>query len=91
MDSLLKQRVTSGRVVSIADDSLVGWALNLGDASDWSAHKQSWMPKSSPVRMGLLKSMILKDGHMIQPEDLKTGDRLYVVRDDFQARVVIVK
>lgn len=91
MDSLLKQRVTAGRAVSIADDSLVGWALNLGDASDWSAHKQSWMPKSSPVRVGLLKAMILKDGHMIQPEDLKTGDRLYVVRDDFQARVVIVK
>ena len=91
MDSLLRQRVTNGVVEVIEDNELVGWSIYLKNGSDWSNQKSRWMMRSVPTRINLELAMVIKDGKMIEPWELKEGDRLYMVRDDFRARVVIVK
>lgn len=91
MDSLLAQRMTLGIIEKTEDDPLVGWAMTIRDGKDWSSINQKWMPKSIPIRVNVEKAMIVKDGKTIQPEDLRPGDRLYMVRDDFQGKVVVVK
>jgi len=90
-DNLLGQRVSTGIIESIEDDALVGWTMRLMDARDWSARNEQWMVKNAPVRVNLEKALIVKYGKMIGPDELRRGDRLYLLRDDFQARVVIVK
>ncbi|NLB87883.1 MAG: hypothetical protein GX790_01455 [Syntrophomonadaceae bacterium] len=91
MDSLLRQRVTTGRVGQVFEDSLVGWTLSLVDAKDFSIAKNEWMPKSSSLRLSLEDAMIIKYDKVISPDELKTGDMLYLVRDDFNTKIVIVK
>lgn len=91
MDSLLGQRITTGRVGQVFNDSMVGWTLNLNDAKDFSIVKSEWMPKSSALRLSIEDAMIIKYGKIISPDELRASDMLYIVRDDFHAKIVIVK
>jgi len=91
MDSLLRQRITTGSVESIVNDSMVGWTITLQDGKDWSSHNDKWISKSISTRINLEKAMIVKDGKMITAEELQPRDRLYMVRDDFIGKIVIVK
>ncbi|MFT9495520.1 hypothetical protein [Anaerosolibacter sp.] len=91
MDSLLNQRVTNGVIERIYEDALLGWTLNLRNGNDWSSRKAQWMAKNTAVQIGLDRAMLIKDGKMIQADELKAGDRLYMVREDFEAKVVLVK
>ena len=91
MDSLLRQRVTNGIVQQIENDELVGWALTLMNANDWSAAKSQWMPKNTAIRVTLDKTLLIKGEEPIHPEDIKPGDRVYLVRDDFHGKVLLIK
>ncbi|MBF8982497.1 hypothetical protein IZY60_02995 [Lutibacter sp. B2] len=92
MDSLYRQRITNGIVkADPVDDSLTGWTLELRDVKDWSERKEEWMMKNSDLRMSLEKTMIIKDGKLISPDELTIGMRLYIIRDDFKGKVVLVK
>ncbi|KUO53083.1 MAG: hypothetical protein APF76_14930 [Desulfitibacter sp. BRH_c19] len=91
LDSLLKQRVTNGIIEVIEDDRNVGWTTTLRNANDWSNRHEEWVPKNSSLRVNLEGAIVIKDGKLILPEELKIGDRLYLVRDDFRGKVVIVK
>jgi hypothetical protein len=90
-DSLLSQRVTNGTIEYIENHSLVEWRISLRDAKDWSSRKDAWMAKNAAVMVMLKDAMIVKEGKIISPEQLKAGDRLYMVRDGSHAKVVIVK
>jgi len=85
------ERITAGRVVGITDDRLVGWTINLGDSRDWSSRREAWVPKSSDLRINVAKAMIIRNGEIITADQLKYGERLYIVRSDFRAHVVIVQ
>ena len=91
-DSLLSQRVSNG-VISVQpqEDALVGWKATIKDAKDWSDRKESWMAKTTSLNILLNNAMIIKEGKLILPEDLNAGDRLYILRDDNKAKVIIVK
>lgn len=91
MDSLLGQRVTAGRIAGLTEDSLVGWTVLLNDSRDWSNRKDEWMPKTSDLRVNLDRAVIIREGRIIAADDLKPGQRLFLIRDDFRARVVIVQ
>ncbi|MFW5648181.1 MAG: hypothetical protein ACOCG5_03780 [Candidatus Alkaliphilus sp. MAG34] len=91
MDSLLKQRVTNGLVSSVINDNFVGWKIRLTNACDWSNAKSQWMGKSADLDVCLEKALLIKNGRQIEPCDLKSGDRVYLVRDDYYAKVLIVK
>ncbi|HEY8363923.1 MAG TPA: hypothetical protein VIK77_13825 [Tissierellaceae bacterium] len=92
MDSLLAQRVTTGVVESKpVDDQLMGWVLILRDSKDWSNLYEQWMAKNSSINIYLRDAMIIKNGKHISIEDIKAGDRLYLIRDDNMAKVIIVK
>ncbi len=90
-DSLMGQRITVGSIRLLSEDSLVGWTALLGDSRDWSSRKDEWMPKTADLRINLETAMIIRDGKIISPDELHTGERLYLLRDDFSARVAIVK
>jgi len=83
-------RITTGRVTGIVDDNLVGWTLTLGDSRDWSSRREAWVPKSTDLRINVAKAMIVRNGEIITADQLKPGERLYIVRSDFRAHVVIV-
>jgi len=91
LDSLLRQRVTLGIIESVADDANLGWTLTVREAKDWSSYREQWMPKSAAIRVGIADALLLKNDKVIQPEELRVGDRLYIVRDDFTGKVIIVK
>lgn len=85
------ERVTAGRVAGITDDSLVGWTVTLGDSRDWSSRREAWVPKNSELRINVERAMIIRNGEIISADQLRAGDRLYIVRSDFRAQVVIVQ
>lgn len=91
MDSLLVQRITGGTVDKIEKDEIAGWTAQIRDVADWSQAKGQWMPKTAPIRVNVEKTMIIKEDKFIMPGDLRPGERIYVVRDDFFGKVIIVK
>lgn len=91
LDSLLRQRTTIGTVVSAVDNSLVGKELTIREAKDWSTRHEKWIPKEIQLKVNLDKAIIIKQDKLITYEDLKPGDNLYIIRDDYKAKVVIVK
>ncbi len=91
MDSLLRQRVTNGLVSFVVNDNFIGWKAGLTNTCDWSSAKSQWMRKSADLDVGLEKALLIKNGRQIEPYDLKPGDRVYLVRDDYYAKILIVK
>lgn len=92
---LSRQRVTNGTISSaidsIKDDPQVGWRIMLTNARDWSSAKSQWMEKNADLYINLKDALLIKDGRQIEPYDLKPGERVYLVRDDYYAKVLMVK
>lgn len=91
MDSLLRQRISTANIENITNDSQLGWTVNLHQIRDWSSNEEQWMLHSASLRVNLEKAMIIKNDQIITAEELKAGDSVYMVRDDFKALIVIVK
>jgi len=90
-DTLIQQRVTLGQIKSVENDPYVGYVINVTNASDWSNRKEGFMLKSQELRLMIDNALIVKDDKLISKEDLKPGDRLYIVRDDFQCKFILVR
>ena len=91
-DSLLNQRTTIGMVESNpVEDNNMGWFLKLRDGKDWSTLNEQWMEKNSTLNIYLREAMIIKNGQRVTVNDIRAGDRLYMVRDDNMAKVIIIK
>ncbi len=88
LDSL---RVSTGTISTVVDDPLIGWSITLGDGYDWSNHNRQWMLKSQFLRLSTADALIIKNGQPVSAHQLKPGDRLYLVRDDFYVRCAVVK
>lgn len=91
MDSLLSQRVTNGTIAAVQDDSLTGWTITVREAKDWSNLHERWMARSSNLKVSLGQALVIKNNQIISPQQLTAGDRIYMVRDDFEAKIAIVK
>lgn len=95
INRLSRQRVTNGTISpaidSIKDDPQVGWRIVLTNARDWSNAKSQWMEKNADLYINLKDALLIKDGRQMEPYDLKPGERVYLVRDDYYAKVLIVK
>lgn len=91
MDSLLKQRVSCGIAARIYNDPLAGWILNIRESRDWSRRHEEWVLRSRPLNINLDKAMLIKNDKIIEAEELQPGDYLYIVRDDYEGKVIIVK
>ncbi|MEY8414761.1 hypothetical protein AAK964_00550 [Tissierella praeacuta] len=92
LDSLYGQRTTIGVVESgpVLDKS-VGWTIKLRDVKNWSSRNEEWMAANASLNLYLKEAMLIKDGAKINIEDIKVGDRLYLVRDSNMAKVIIIK
>lgn len=91
MDSLLKQRMTIGIVESASDSNILGKEMIIREAKDWSTRHEKWIPKEMSLKVSLNKAIIIKQDKLITYQDLKPGDNVYVIRDDYKGKVVIVK
>lgn len=91
MDSLLKQRMTIGIVESASDSNILGKEMVIREAKDWSTRHEKWIPKEMSLKVSLNKAIIIKQDKLITYQDLKPGDNVYVIRDDYKGKVVIVK
>jgi hypothetical protein len=90
-DSLLSQRSTCGSIERIEQDLLVGWTLTVRDARDWSPHQNQWMVKNSEVSLNLEQALLYKNGKLAKPAQLTPADRVYILRDDFNIKLLLVK
>jgi hypothetical protein len=90
-DSLLSQRITCGSIEKLEEDAQAGWLVSVCDARDWSEHRSRWMLKSSSLRMSLNKAVTYKNGRLVEPASLSTGDRVFLLRDDFDVKLLLVK
>lgn len=91
MDSFLKQRTTNGLISSVTSDDFVGWRVRLTNACDWSNRNSQWMQKNADLNVNLEKALLIKNDRRIEPYDLKPNDRVYLVRDDYYAKILIAK
>lgn len=90
-DDLLRQRITAGTISNLSTDPFVGEVIYLKDSRDWSSRNSSFMPKTQDLRLMLEDAIIVKNDKLISKEELKPGDRLYLVRDDFKCKFILVK
>ena len=90
-DDLLRQRITAGTISNLSTDPFVGEVIYLKDSRDWSSRNSSFMPKTQDLRLMLEDAIIVKNDKLISREELKPGDRLYLVRDDFKCKFILVK
>lgn len=92
LDSLSGQRTTIGIVeASPVLDSSMGWTVRLKDVKNWSSRNEEWMAANASLNLYLKEAMLIKDGVKVNIEDIKVGDRLYLVRDSSMAKVIIIK
>lgn len=91
LGTLSGQRITCGTVQTVTEDALAGWIIQLYDVKDWSAHREQWMVKDSGINLNLSQAMIIKNGEMIQADQLDPGDYLFIVRDDYTGKIILVK
>lgn len=91
MDSLLAQRITTATIDRIEEDPLVGTVAILRDVRDWSRKNEKWMPKTTTVRIKIDDALLVKDDKAIFHEELRKGDTIYCVRDDMDAKFILIK
>jgi Cu/Ag efflux protein CusF len=90
-DSLLKQRVSAGTINTVDYHSSLGWTVSLYNVRDWSIANNRWMPRGAGININLSRCMIVKNGKTIPPEELHSGEQLYIVRDDYFGKIIMVK
>lgn len=92
LDSLYLQRTTTAIVETAPNqDRYMGWTIKVSNARDWSSNHEEWMTKNSSLNIYLKEAMILKNGKRVTRDDIKIGDRLYLVRDSNMAKIIIIK
>lgn len=92
LDSLLVQRTTVGIVeTNPMENPNMGWTIKVRDAKDWSSKYKEWINKNASLDIYLREAMIIKNGKRATINDIKVGDRLYLVRDSNMAKVIIIK
>lgn len=92
MDSLLKQNITTATIASgPTEDKNMGTTIVLRDVKDWSERLEKWNLKYGNMNLRIKDTLIVKNGKGIKGSDLKIGDRLYIVRDDLEGKVIVVK
>ena len=90
-DDLLRQRVTAGSISSMTTDPYVGSIIYLKDSRDWSNRNDKFIPKARDLRLMVEDAIIVKEDKLITKEELRPGDRLYLVRDDLKCKFILVK
>lgn len=92
IESLLAQRTTVAIVeTKPTENQLMGWTIKLKDAKDWSSVHKEWMAKNASLNIYLRDAMIIKNGQRVTINEIKIGDRLYLVRDSNMVKVIIIK
>lgn len=65
--------------------------LTLVNMNDWNEFKQKWNPSLSTLEVLMENALVLKDDMIIDFDEIKAGDVLYLVRDNNIGLVAYVK
>ena len=90
-DDLIIQRITAGTIKAKDTDPYIGDVIILTDGRDWSSRNESFMPKTQDMRLMIENALIIKEDRLITKDELTTGDRLYIVRNDIDTIFILVK
>jgi hypothetical protein len=87
-DTIQNEITSLGRVTS---RNIGEKRVTLIDFKDWSAFREKWSENLSSLDVYLQDALIIKDDEVIDFEDLKIGDTLYLIRDNNQGIIAIVQ
>ena len=65
--------------------------IQLTNSNDWSSTLSTWNANAVDTWVKYDNTLILKNNKVIQPEDIKQGDSLYVLRNKETALVIFVE
>ncbi len=103
LDTLLVQRITTARLSQVENHATLGWRFLLKDSADWSVRQGQWISRTGELNVTLNKALIIKNNRIITSDELKSNlngslasglklnDRLYIVRNDIEARIILVR
>jgi len=80
-----------GTIASTAKSATLGGMMTLTNMCDWSNVDLAWRDRDNNVQVNLTAAVILKHNKSIDASALSAGDRVFVVRTGYRARIVIVK
>jgi len=89
-----QQRVNTGRIQIVTQSQSgqsAGWTVTLQDIREWSNLREQWVVRDGGLTISITGTMLVRDGQAILPEELKQGDRVYLVRDDFHSKILLIK
>ena len=91
-DSVLQQRVTQGIVSSLdTSNASVGAIAVVDSVTEWNTSSDKWVARDSSLRVGIATAAIVKNGQAATVDAIKPGDYLFMVRDDFYVRILVVR
>ncbi len=116
IDSLSRQRIVTAtldknplkngvEINAIEKEEDPNLTLDLRDVKDWSNYSEDWKLKYANLNVIAKGALIMKDGERIKSSELKKGDKIYMVMDEYllseqpnsirvmrkQAKVIVVK
>jgi hypothetical protein len=81
-------KTTLGRVTEV--DSFKG-ELTLERVVDWSETYKEWVRNDFPLELKVNNALIYREDQAITPDNLKVGDKLYLIHDQYQGFVIFVQ
>ena len=86
-DDLEEIRITTGEIGSV--DTVYN-IITMNKASNWSSFYGQWERADAQVHVYCSGALVLRDGRLIEAEDLRKGENVYVVRDDARGIIILV-
>lgn len=86
-DDLEELRITTGEVKEI-DNTLN--IITLNKASNWTSFYNEWERGDDEMYVNYSKAIIFRDGRSIDAGQLRSGESVYVIRDDNRGIIILV-
>lgn len=91
-DSILQQRVSQGVVSSLdTSNASVGAIAVVDGVTEWNESSNKWVARDGQLRVGIATAAIVRNGQAAACDAIKPGDYLFMVRDDFYVRMLVVR
>jgi hypothetical protein len=85
-DDLEEIRITTGEVQDMDTTFNI---MTISKASNWSSFYGQWERADGEVHVNCAGALVLKDGRPMEAEDLRKGERVYVIRDDARGIIIL--
>ncbi|MGE5389960.1 MAG: hypothetical protein ACM3PE_02740 [Deltaproteobacteria bacterium] len=80
-----------GTISAMTNSDTLGWTMTLTNMCDWSSEDSAWRDRDSDAEINLATALIIKSNQKLDASSLTEGDRVFIVRTGYRAKIVIVK